>query len=184
MSNRASGLAPKIALALLPFLLLFGVWTWKQAGGEGEPPQAAQPSQSESATIDAEQTTSPANTTTAVDEGEARAVAEKVLQLYLSNPSSRVGEGLAELKPLVIPPLYTKIAGEWEGAQSHAEPRIEEIRGSALTPLQDGLGIRYNAEVVQLIDFPASDDQIVTYAVSIRLKQIDGKWIVYNLTVL
>jgi hypothetical protein len=43
MNGRASNALPKIALTLVPFILLLGVWVWKQAGEAGGTPSATRP---------------------------------------------------------------------------------------------------------------------------------------------
>jgi hypothetical protein len=94
-----------------------------------------------------------------------------------------VKEGLAELQPLVSNPLYTKITNEWKGATTRAQPRVDSLRAVTLTPLDNGMGIKYSAEAIQIVDFPAGADEVNTLSVFMRLKQEDGHWIVYDLQV-
>jgi hypothetical protein len=45
------------------------------------------------------------------------------------------------------------------------------------------MGIKYSAEAIQIVDFPAGADEVNTLSVFMRLKQEDGHWIVYDLQV-
>ncbi len=184
MSSRVARAIPKIALALIPFMLLLGVWTWKQAGEAGGTQSAARPPVSESSQPSIAPTVPSPPPFTAAESDQARQAAEKVLKVYLSNPSPRTERDLELLRPLVFNPLFMRIENEWKGADTRAEPRVSEIRSVTLVPSQDGMDVKYDAEVLQIVVFPAGGDQLTTMSVSIRLKQIQGKWIVHDLTVI
>lgn len=129
-------------------------------------------------------TTSSASSTSMADDATAKAAAESVLRLYLSNPSPRTADALLALRPLVSDTLFTEITDEWKGSETRAIPRIEETRSVTVSKLDSGLSMRYDAEVVQVVDFPVGEDQFNTLSVSIRLEQYQGRWIVHELTVL
>jgi hypothetical protein len=185
MNGRASNALPKIALTLVPFILLLGVWVWKQAGEAGGTQSATRPHASTSSQpiSGTATTTPPPPLLTTVESDRARKAAEKVLKVYLSNPGPNTPSDLESLRPLVRSALFMRIANEWKGANTRAEPRVSEIRSVTLVPLKDDMGVRYAAEVLQIVTFPAGDDEFNTLSVSIRIKQVQGEWIVHDLTV-
>jgi hypothetical protein len=187
MNERARKALPKVALALVPFLLLLGAWVWRQSGEASGTPSVARPSVSASSrptTISTNITSTPSPTLNQADAAGAQQAAEKVLKVYLSNPSPRVTSDLESLRPLVTSSLYARIQGEWKGATTRAEPRVSEIRSVTLVPLTSDMGVRYGAEVLQIVTFPSGEDEFNTLSPSIRVKQVHGKWIVHDLTVL
>lgn len=176
MSMRASGYIKAGLLATIPFLLLAGVWTWKQSDAASGPSEPARPSV---AIATAEPTPSvQANTS------DAKTAAEYVLRLYLANPSPASQQALEALRPLVSDTLYQRFADEWEGSTTRAVPRLESTRSVTLSELTDGTGFKYNAEAIQTVDFPAGEDEINTLSVTMRLKQSESSWIVFELDVI
>lgn len=176
--NSGAKRLPLIALALIPFLVLFGAWIWKQPSVTGGVvTNASRPSVSMTAA-------STSASTSTQDLSAVQRAAESVLGLYLSNPSPQIETALQSLRPLVSEQLFDKISSEWNGAHTEAEPRVDEIRATKLTPLSNGMGVRYEAEIVQIVKFPAGQDEINTLTVSLRLKQREGQWIVHDLKVL
>lgn len=175
--NSGAKRLPLVALALIPFLVLFGVWIWKQPSVTGGVTNASRPSVSVTAA-------STSASTSTQDLSAVQRAAESVLGLYLSNPSPQIETALQSLRPLVSEQLFDKISREWNGAHTKAEPRVDEIRATKLTPLSNGMGVRYEAEIVQIVKFPAGLDEINTLTVSLRLKQREGQWIVHDLKVL
>lgn len=163
------------ALALIPFLILGGAWIWKQPSVTGGVTSASRPSVS---------ATAASTSTSTQDLSAVQRAAESVLGLYLSNPSPQTETALQSLRPVVSEQLFGKISREWNGARTKAEPRVDEIRATKLTPLSNNMGVRYDAEIVQIVKFPAGQDEINTLTVSLRLKQQEGRWIVHDLKVL
>jgi len=177
--NSGAKRLPLVALALIPFLVLFGAWIWKQPSVTGGVTSASRPSVSVTAASTSAETSTSTQGLSAVQRA-----AESVLGLYLSNPSPQTEAALQSLRPLVSEQLFDKISREWNGAHTKAEPRVDEIRATKLTPLSNGMGVRYEAEIVQIVKFPAGQDEINTLTVSLRLKQREGQWIVHDLKVL
>ena len=170
-----------VALASIPFLILLGGWAWKQLSDTGGAPSTPRPSTSVTLTPTASATVQPTPTQ---DLSAVQRTAESVLSLYLSNPSPQTDTALQSLRPVVSEQLFGKISREWNGARTKAEPRVDEIRATKLTPLSNNMGVRYDAEIVQIVKFPAGQDEINTLTVSLRLKQQEGRWIVHDLKVL
>ena len=163
-------------LALAPFALLFGLWFfWKQPSVTGGATSASRPSVS---------ATAASTSASTQDLSAVQRAAESVLGLYLSNPSPQTETALQSLRPVVSEQLFGKISREWNGAHTKAEPRVDEIRATKLMPLSNNMGVRYDAEIVQIVKFPAGQDEINTLTVSLRLKQQEGRWIVHDLKVL
>lgn len=174
---RASTFISTVAGASIPFILLGGVWMWKQSDETDGPSRPVRPS----STVSTSSTASPA--TTAVVPVAAKTVAESVLSIYLANPSPATTTDLAKLHPLVSDTIYQRIAGEWEGSTTRAVPRLESLRSITVDPLPGSRGVKYSAEAVQLVDFPEGQDEHNTLSVSMRLTNVNGAWIVIELSV-
>ena len=173
-----NSLAKRFAIVVLwmtPILFLLGVWFWKQPSVTGGATSASRPSVS---------ATAASTSASTQDLSAVQRAAESVLGLYLSNPSPQTETALQSLRPVVSEQLFGKISREWNGAHTKAEPRVDEIRATKLMPLSNNMGVRYDAEIVQIVKFPAGQDEINTLTVSLRLKQQEGQWIVHDLKVL
>ncbi len=181
MTDRVKNAFPKVVLALVPFMLLLGVWIWKQPGEASSTESAARPSPT--ATSAASVSTPVPTERPPFDTRIVKTSAELVLKIYLSNPSPRVKEGLSELQPLVSRPLFTRVSGEWEGATTRAAPRVGDLRSVTVEQLENNMGVTYKAEAVQIVTFPSGQDENNTLSVFMRLKQEENRWIVYDLKV-